>query len=281
VNDGEYSVSDDVGILISRPLAQQTLIAKGASWKYLDNGSNQNTAWRGVTFADTSWASGPAPLGYGDPVATTVDFGISTAKYVTTYLRHSFNLASARNVVSLVVSLMRDDGAIVYLNGTEIFRSNMPEGAVDYLTPASNVVGGGDETTFFDQTVDPALLRDGQNVIAVELHQQNGTSTDLSFDLQLSGMVNFSNQPPTANAGADSSVQLPVPQRSTASPQMTACRTRRAFSMRAGPRSADRVRFRLRTPICRKQRLPSQRQAPMFCASPSRMASLLRRTTSR
>jgi hypothetical protein len=210
VSDSEYTVSDDVAVNISRPLAQQTLVPKGATWKFLDNGSDQGSGWRGVIFADTAWRTGAAPLGYGDPVTTTVNFGQSTAKYITTYFRHSFNVASARSVVSLVVSLMRDDGAIVYLNGTEIFRSNMPEGAVDYLTPASNVVGGGDETTFFDQQVDPALLRDGQNVLAVEVHQQNGTSTDLSFDLQLAGMVNFSNQPPSANAGPDVAVQLPA-----------------------------------------------------------------------
>ncbi len=112
-------------------------------------------------------------------------------------------------MISLRVSLLRDDGGIVYLNGTEIFRSNMPEGAVDYLTFSSSVVGGGDETTYFDQQVDPSLLRDGANVLAVELHQVNATSTDLLFDLELAGMVNFSNEPPTANAGPNLAVQLP------------------------------------------------------------------------
>ena len=64
VSDGEYTVSDDVGVSISRPLAQQTFVAKGATWKFLDNGSNQGTAWRGVTFADGFVAQfGPAPLG--------------------------------------------------------------------------------------------------------------------------------------------------------------------------------------------------------------------------
>jgi hypothetical protein len=135
VSDGEYAVGDDVSVAISRPLAQQTLIAKGATWKFLDNGSNQGTAWRAVAFSDGAWRTGAAPLGYGDPhIVTPVAYGPTTSKYITTYLRYSFNLASARNVISLVVSLMRDDGAIVYLNGTEIFRSNMPAGAVDYLT---------------------------------------------------------------------------------------------------------------------------------------------------
>ncbi|MFQ5748543.1 MAG: hypothetical protein ACE5H3_03685, partial [Planctomycetota bacterium] len=82
----------------------------------------------------------------------------------------------------------RDDGAVVYLNGTEVFRSNMPAGAIDYLTPAAGVVGGSSESTFFETAVDPALLLAGTNVVAVEIHQANNTSTDISFDLDLTGI---------------------------------------------------------------------------------------------
>jgi hypothetical protein len=204
-------VSDEVSVTLSRPLAQQDLIAKGATWRYLDNGSEQGTAWRGVNFVDTAWKSGVAPLGYGDPVTTTVDFGPnSTTKYMTTYFRHAFNLQSANNVISMVVSLRRDDGAIVYLNGVEIMRSNMPEGAANSTTPASNAVGGGDETAYFSIDVDPSILVAGKNVVAVELHQANPTSTDLSFDLDLVGLVNASNTAPTANAGPDLVVQMPA-----------------------------------------------------------------------
>src|SRR5688572_33317131 len=54
----------------------QTLISTGAVWKYLDNGTDQGTAWRGTSFADGSWLSGPAQLGYGDgDEATTNSFG--------------------------------------------------------------------------------------------------------------------------------------------------------------------------------------------------------------
>ena len=58
-------------------------------------------------------------------------------KYTTTYLRHSFDVADPTQVAQLTLSLLRDDGAVVYLNGTEVFRSNMDLGAVDYLTFAS------------------------------------------------------------------------------------------------------------------------------------------------
>src|SRR5687768_4199634 len=46
--------------------ADTTFVSAGSVWKYLDNGSDQGTAWRGTSFSDSSWASGPAELGYGD-----------------------------------------------------------------------------------------------------------------------------------------------------------------------------------------------------------------------
>ena len=69
-------------------LAQTTLLLFGSSWKYLDNGSNQGTAWRGVSFNDASWASGNAQLGYGDGDETTVvSYGPNTnQKYITYYI---------------------------------------------------------------------------------------------------------------------------------------------------------------------------------------------------
>ena len=53
-----------------------TFVARGATWKYLDNGTNQGTAWRATSFNDSTWASGPAELGYGDgDEATMVSYG--------------------------------------------------------------------------------------------------------------------------------------------------------------------------------------------------------------
>ena len=85
---------------------------------------------------------------------------------------------------------MRDDGAVVYLNGTEVFRSNMPtNGAITFTTLASTNVGGGDETTnSYSTLLSPGLLLNGTNLLAVEIHQSSGGSSDISFDLELLGM---------------------------------------------------------------------------------------------
>lgn len=198
-SDGEFTTRDRVTISLERPALAATLVEAGARWRYLDDGSNQGTAWRSPGFNDSSWRSGNAQLGYGDgDEATSVSFGPNAgSKFVTTYYRHAFNVSDAASVRDLVVSLVRDDGAIVYLNGREIFRSAMPAGNVTFQTFASAVAGGGDESTFYDNSVESGILVEGRNVLAVEIHQANAGSSDTSFDLRLTGTAFPVNRPPT------------------------------------------------------------------------------------
>ena len=172
--------------------ASTTLIAKGASWSFLDDGSDAGTAWREPGFDDASWASGPAELGYGDgKEATLVSFGGNPfAKHVTTYFRHAFSVADPSTIGWLHLQLKRDDGAIVYLNGTEVHRSNLPPGPVSARTLAVGAVGGDAELAFLASPVAASLLVPGRNVIAVEIHQRSGTSSDISFDLELVALEN-------------------------------------------------------------------------------------------
>ena len=167
--------------------ADVTLVQKGAVWKYLDQGSNQGTAWRALAFDDGAWPSGPAQLGYGDGgEATIVGYGPdSGAKYITTYFRRAFSVSDPGAYQSLTLNLLRDDGAVAYLNGIEVFRSNMPAGTVSYTTAALTAIGGADESTFHSAAIDPSLLVTGNNVLAVEVHQSGGTSSDVSFDAEL------------------------------------------------------------------------------------------------
>ena len=171
--------------------ADTTFVPAGGTWRYLDNGSNQGTAWRATSFVDTSWKSGTAELGYGDgDEATVISFGPnSSAKYITTYFRHTFSVTDPAAYQSLRLRLLRDDGAVVYLNGVEILRSNMPGGTVSYTTVASTAIGGADEVTFFQSSLSPSNLLAGTNVLAVEVHQANATSSDVSFDLELVGLT--------------------------------------------------------------------------------------------
>jgi hypothetical protein len=167
-----------------------TLVAASSTWKYLDNGTDQGTAWRGTAFNDSAWSSGAGPLGYGMAgLGTTVSYGPDAAnKYNTTYFRRNFTVADASAVSALTLQLRRDDGAVVYLNGTEVARSNMPTGTITYQTQASTTVNTDDETAYWTFSVNPSLLVSGTNVLAVEIHQATTTSSDLVFDLVLSAM---------------------------------------------------------------------------------------------
>jgi hypothetical protein len=163
------------------------LIPRGSVWRYLDNGSNQGTNWIGLTFNDSSWSNGVARLGYGgDGEVTTVSFGPNAnAKYITTYFRRAFEISDTNSFQSLKLRLVRDDGAVVYLNAAEVFRSNMPTGAIGFTTNASAALGGGDEFITVETNLSPGLLRNGLNLVAVEVHQSAGNSSDLGFDLAL------------------------------------------------------------------------------------------------
>ncbi|MCA9214580.1 MAG: lamin tail domain-containing protein, partial [Planctomycetales bacterium] len=185
---GRVNSGDNISFFASASTSFSTVLPRGSVWKYLDNGSNQGTAWRDPGFDDSSWKSGRAELGYGDTQVTTVGFGPNSSnKYVTTYFRTTFDVADKSAFESLQVRLQRDDGAVVYLNGQEIARSSMPGGTIRFDTFAAQVAGGGDETTFFEFDVDLARLQNGTNTIAVEIHQANANSSDISFDLELRG----------------------------------------------------------------------------------------------
>ena len=174
----------------SHPLgAQSALVPAGSTWHYRDDGSDQGTAWRGAGFDDAGWAAGPAQLGYGDgDEATAVSFGGNAAsKHITTYFRRTFAVGNPADFSSLGLRILRDDGAVVYLNGAEVFRTNLPAGTITSTTLASTAIGGTDESAFVSAGIAPSLLVAGSNVIAVEVHQSDPASSDLSFDLELLG----------------------------------------------------------------------------------------------
>jgi hypothetical protein len=166
-----------------------TLVAAGATWRYLDNGSNQGTAWRATSFDDSAWKQGPAQLGYGDgDEATVISYGPNASqKYLTSYYRRQF-LADPSSVGStLTLNLLRDDGAVVYLNGTEVARTNIPAGTVTSTTYSVSPVSGNAEQAYLTFNVPANLLVSGTNTIAVEIHQDYRGDPDSSFDLSLTG----------------------------------------------------------------------------------------------
>lgn len=162
------------------------LVESGSIWKYLDNGTPMDgTGWQQPGFNDTAWSTGSAQFGYGDGDETTVvGFGpSSTNKYITTYFRRTFQIDDPSAIFRMKLSLLRDDGAVMYINGLEVARENLPAGTITWNTLARNAAAN--ENTYLNFTLDNIPLVAGTNTIAVEMHQVNATSSDMSFDLEL------------------------------------------------------------------------------------------------
>lgn len=170
-------------------MAQSTLISPGANWKYLDDGSDQGNAWTWTTFDDSGWANGNAELGYGDSDENTVvSFGPDAGnKYITTYFRKTISVTDPNAFTFLNLGVVIDDGCVVYVNGAEVYRQDMPTGTIFNSTPASATIAWPFEDDWTFTNVSSSVLQAGNNVIAVEVHQESGGSSDISFNLELIG----------------------------------------------------------------------------------------------
>jgi hypothetical protein len=175
-----------VSNLTPKPM-EVIVLAQGSMYKYWDQGILPGPNWTAPGFVDMAWSTGPGPLGYGDAhIATTVGYGLNgNSKYITTWLRTTFNVQGANTVTAAKVELLRDDGAVAYINGTEVARSNMPAGAIGPDTLATDTVTGVAETMFYSFQFDPKLLVEGANVLAIEVHQSIANSTDLGIDARV------------------------------------------------------------------------------------------------
>lgn len=172
----------------------ETLVPLQSTWSYLDDGSDQGTVWNQSGFDDSAWPTGAAEIGYGEGDEQTTIAG--QGAHFTNYFRHRFTLdaGTLANISGAALRLKRDDGAVVYLNGSEIVRENLPAGPVTFNTAATTATDDGQQ--FYSFSVDPDLLVAGENVLAVEIHQVNLTSSDASFDLELTAETvanNFDN----------------------------------------------------------------------------------------
>src|SRR5262245_19367088 len=148
--------------------SQTTLIPAGATWRYLDNGTDAGTAWRGLGYDDSGWSNGVAQLGFGDGDEMTLLRQVNSAGVtnLTFYFRHAFTAPDVSAYTNLLLRLRRDDGAVVYLNGTEVFRNNLPPGPIAYATLASSTASD-DGTRLYASPANASLLVSGNNVLAV------------------------------------------------------------------------------------------------------------------
>ena len=165
--------------------ATNQIVKLNDTWKYYDKGEAPNN-WTATGFNDGGWTSGQAPLGYGmTGVKTTVSYGPdASSKHPTTYFRKTIRLESTptRSDVFLL-NYQIDDGFIVYVNGREAARFQMPSGNVTFNTFASTYAG--DEPLTGTIEISSSLFKSGDNVIAVEIHNNKADSRDIFWAAEL------------------------------------------------------------------------------------------------
>lgn len=198
--------------------AEELLAPRGSVWRFHDGGRDLGAAWRDPGYDDAGWQTGPAGLGYGhiglepedndppgstEPVVTRLDFGPDPQhKHPCTYLRLAFDLDRA--VAAAELRVRADDGFVAYLDGREVARWNMPAGSTGYTTLASQAVELVEENAWQSFAIDPARLRPGRNLLAIEVHQHHPASEDLLLDAEIAATPAVAEPvwpPPGATAG--------------------------------------------------------------------------------
>ncbi len=188
---GNYSVviSNVVGVITSRVArlivvgnyAPASLIAIDEEWRYHDQGLDLGSTWRQPAYDDSAWPVGPAPLGFGNGSEATVLASGADAKPITVYFRQTFEMPEDLLEQPLTIRLRGDHGAVVYLNGMEVFRYNLPPGNIAYDTSALPSTGGSNGDGFVTFSLPHALLLYGTNSMAVEVHQRTDAIGPIAF----------------------------------------------------------------------------------------------------
>lgn len=158
-----------------------TALAWGSTWAYRYDATPVDTDWAQLAFDAGAWAQGPAPLGFGtSAIATVIHTGDPLTRPITAYFRRSFQVPDPASVTGASIDVLVNDGAVVYLNGTEIGRQSMPTGTVTATTYATTTA-----PTSLRISVPAAAFQAGENVLAVETHLNYRSTRDIGLDARV------------------------------------------------------------------------------------------------
>ena len=150
----------------------ETIIYASDTWSYFPGATNPGTQWKDMNFDDNSWPQGPGGIGFEDGDDNTV---ISWAPSL--FMRIKFTVQDLSKISSVLFHIDYDDGFIAYINGTEIARAGINGNPPAYDAYASNHEAEGIPRGY---SVDKSVLLNGQNILAIEVHNTSATSSDMS-----------------------------------------------------------------------------------------------------
>ncbi|MCS1406983.1 MAG: hypothetical protein M2R45_00139 [Verrucomicrobia subdivision 3 bacterium] len=195
-----------------QPFSDTKLIAAGEEWQYFRGVEEPPEDWRILDFDAMHWESGPSGIGYGDGDDETVLEDMRRTDdqpgYLSVFLRKRFQVPDPRVLNQIVFTARYDDGFVAYLNGKEIGRANMNGTFPRFDAEATGTVDQYPEV--FDEVLGKAddVLVPGWNVLAIQLHNTNPTSSDASMVPELVDHRSLTDEVFTRIRGIDELQQL-------------------------------------------------------------------------
>jgi hypothetical protein len=170
------------------------LLQRSQNWAFLSMGDPPAAGWTSVGFDQSAWGTGAGEFGFGDGDEDTY----ISPRGVAHYFRTTFDVADRTAVDTPTLRMLVDDGAVVYLNGEELLRTNMPTGTITNTSLASSGISGSAELVYNTYAIPAGKLINGKNQIAVEVHNQSASSSDISFDAFITYTAKAAAPVPTA-----------------------------------------------------------------------------------
>jgi hypothetical protein len=178
--------------LFAAPADAALLFNTNANWRFFkgraEASTPDTTAWRNLNFLDTAFVDAPAPFWYGDVLngGTQLTDMMGASGYTTIFLRRTFVMNSLADISGLRLGYRCDDGFILWINGVEVKRYNVPAGALAYTATAVAAVAV-DPAPFFEEDIaNSSMLLLGTNIVALQAFNASTTSSDLIMDISLS-----------------------------------------------------------------------------------------------
>ena len=188
-----------------KPQGDQVLVDSGSSWVYRVGSDRAESEWKTRSWLGGAWSRGKAPLGAGSVnVETEVNTFFGTPMSI--YARKDVTLTKEQAQQYLKLTTYADDGTVVYVNGKEVARKNMPQGRISANTPATQRPES-QNAQLFSVDVPAEYLREGRNAIAVEVHANSHWSNNISFDMQVISTAQHQNPLPEAQNQGDNGQQ--------------------------------------------------------------------------
>ena len=158
----------------------ESVVYPNDMWRYFVGISEPDPRWRTVSFNDSLWAEGPGGFGYSDNDDSTV-----IEPSISVYIRRKFNVTDSSAIGAVLLQIDYDDAFVAYINDVEIARVGLTGLHPSYNQTgadheANMYRGGAPETFLIDKEKIRACLVQGENLLAIQVHNSSQTSSDMS-----------------------------------------------------------------------------------------------------